>query len=218
MSGQARRARIAAKESEIEQLRGLLELRRGQVAMLQVRAGIAGVLQETPVEVGQQVNTGDILGKVAVPGRLKAELRIPETQAKDVQLGLPAMIDTRNGVAAGTVLRVDPAAREGTVTVDVAFIEKLPDGVRPDQNIDGTIEIDRLEDALKMGRPIFGQADTTIGVFKLVNQGEEAIRVPVRLGRTSVTTIEIREGLDEGDRVILSDTSEWDDSDRIRLD
>ena len=216
MSGQSRRARTAAKEAEIEQLRGLFELRRRQVEMLQIRAAIAGVLQETPVEVGQQVRAGDILGKVAVPGRLKAELKIPETQAKDLQFGLPAVIDTRNGIVPGQVIRIDPAARGGTVTVDVAFTAELPEGARPDQNIDGTIEIDRLDDTLKMGRPVFGQADTTIGIFKLVNE-DEAIRIPVRLGRASVTTIQVLEGLEEGDRIILSDTSEWDEFDRIRL-
>ena len=152
-----------------------------------------------------------------MPSRLKAELRIPETQVKDVRLGLPATIDTRNGVVAGKVVRIDPAAREGTVLVDVTFTEALPEGTRPDQNIDGTIEIDRLDDCLKMGRPVFGQADTTIGIFKLV-EDEEAVRVPVRLGRSSVTTIQVVEGLEEGDQVILSDTSEWDEFDRIRLD
>jgi HlyD family secretion protein len=218
MSNQSREARIAAKEAEIEQKRGLLELRLRQVETLQVEAGINGVLQETPVEVGQQIRAGDILGKVAVPGRLKAELRIPETQVKDVRLGLPASVDTRNGIVAGKVVRIDPAAREGTVLVDVTFTEALPEGTRPDQNIDGTIQIDRLDDCLKMGRPVFGQADTTIGIFKLVTDGEEAIRVPVHLGRSSVTTIQVVEGLMEGDRVILSDTSEWDEFDRIRLD
>jgi HlyD family secretion protein len=218
MRARSREARIAAKEAEIEQLRGLFKLRQRQVETLQVRAGIDGVLQETPVEVGQQLTAGHILGKVAVPSRLKAELRIPETQVKDVRLGLPATIDTRNGVVAGKVVRIDPAAREGTVLVDVSFTEELPDGARPDQNIDGTIEIDRLDDALKMGRPVFGQADTTIGIFKVVNEEEEAIRVPVRLGRSSVTTIQVLEGLEEGERIILSDTSEWDEYDRIRLD
>ena len=168
------------------------------------------------MEVGQQVRAGDILGRVAVPGRLKAELKIPETQAKDVEPGLPAAIDTRNGVVPGRVIRIDPVAKEGTVTVDVAFTGKLPEGARPDQNIDGTIEIDRLDDTLKMGRPVFGQSDTTIGIFKLVNE-DEAIRVPVRLGRSSVTTIQVLEGLEERDRIILSDTSQWDEFDRIRL-
>jgi HlyD family secretion protein len=216
ISAQSRQSRIAAKEAEIEQLQGLFELRRRQVEMLQVRGGIVGVLQETPVEVGQQVRAGDILGRVAVPGRLKAELKIPETQAKDVELGLPAAIDTRNGIVSGKVIRIDPAAREGTVTVDVAFTGGLPGGARPDQSVDGTIEIDRLDDTLKMGRPAFGQADSTMGIFKLVSE-EEAIRVPVRFGRSSVTTIQILDGLEAGDRIILSDTSEWDEFDRIRL-
>ncbi|UCF38461.1 MAG: HlyD family efflux transporter periplasmic adaptor subunit [Acidobacteriota bacterium] len=218
MTAQSRHARMAAKEAEIEQLRGLYQLRKRQVETLQVRAGIDGVLQETPVEVGQQIGAGHILGKVAVPSRLKAELKIPETQVKDVHLGLPAAIDTRNGVVAGRVVRIDPAARGGTVLVDVTFTEQLPEGSRPDQNIDGTIEIDRLDDVLKMGRPVFGQPDTTIGIFKLAADGEEALRVPIRLGRSSVTTIQVVEGLEEGDRVILSDTSEWDELDRIRLD
>jgi HlyD family secretion protein len=218
MGPPSRQARIAAKEAEIEQFRGLLELRREQVEKLKVRAGIDGVLQEILVEVGQQVRAGDMLGKVAVPGRLKAELRIPETQIKDVHTGLSASIDTRNGLVAGNVIRIDPAAREGTVSVDVAFVEELPEGARPDQNIDGTIQIDRLNDVLRVGRPVFGQADTTIGMFKLVENGEEAVRVPVRLGRSSVSEIQVVEGLEEGDRVILSDTSAWDEFDRVRLD
>jgi HlyD family secretion protein len=199
-------------------LRGLFELRQKQVSTLQVKAGIDGVLQQTPVEVGQQIKTGEILGKVAVPGRLKAELQIPETQAQDIRLGLPVVVDTRNGVVSGEVVRIDPAAREGTVTVDVRFTEELPPGARPEQNIDGTIQIDRLEDVLKMGRPVFAQPDTTIRIFQLTKAGEEALRVPVRLGRTSVATIQILEGLEEGDRVILSDTSELDEFDRIRID
>ena len=218
MNSQALQAQLAAKEAEVSQLRGLFELRREQVESLQVKAGIDGVLQQTPVEVGQQINTGEILGKVAVPGRLKAELQIPETQAQDVQLGLPAVVDTRNGVVSGKVVRIDPAAREGTVTVDVRFTEKLPPGARPEQNIDGTIQIDRLDNVLKMGRPVFGQPDTTIRIFRLQKDGEEAVRVPVRMGRTSVTTIQVVEGLEEGDRVILSDTSELDEFDRIRID
>lgn len=218
MGPRSRQAKIAAKEAEIGQLQSLFELRREQLAKLHIRAGIDGVLQETPVEIGQQIRAGDVLGKVAVPGRLKAELRIPETQIKDVHLGLPATVDTRNGVVPGRVVRIDPAAREGTVTVDIAFSERLPEGARPDQKIDGTIEIDRLEDVLQMDRPVFGQANTAIGIFKLVRDGEEAIRVPVRLGRSSVNTIQVLEGLQEGDRVILSDTSDWDQFDRFRLD
>lgn len=211
-------AQLAAKEAEIEQLRGLFELRRQQRDRLKVRAGIAGVLQETPVEVGQQVAAGTVLGRVAVPEKLKGELRIPETQVKDVRIGLPALVDTRNGLVAGKVVRIDPAAREGTVLVDVTFTEPLPEGTRPDQNVDGTIEIDRLDDVLRVGRPVFGQADTTIGLFKLMKDGDEAVRVPVRLGRSSVTSIQVVEGLEDGDRVILSDTSEWDEFDRIRLE
>ena len=218
MNSQSLQAQLAAKEAEVAQVRGLFELRRKQVGTLQVKAGIDGVLQQTPVEVGQQINTGEILGKVAVPGRLKAELQIPETQAQDVQLGLPAVVDTRNGVVSGKVVRIDPAAREGTVTVDVRFTEELPPGARPEQNIDGTIQIDRLEDVLKIGRPVFAQPDTTIRIVQLTKAGEEALRVPVRLGRTSVTTIQVLEGLEEGDRVILSDTSELDEFDRIRID
>ncbi len=218
MGPQSRQARIAAKEAEIERFRGLFELRREQVERLQIRAGIDGILQEISVEVGQQVRAGDTLGKVAVPGRLKAELRIPETQIKDVHTGLSASIDTRNGLVAGKVIRIDPAAREGTVLVDVSFVEELPAGARPDQNIDGAIQIDRLNDVLKVGRPAFGQANTTIGMFKLVANGKEAVRVSVRLGRSSMREIQVLEGLKEGDRVILSDTSTWDEFDRIRLD
>ena len=218
MNSQALQAQLAAKEAEVSQLRGLFELRRKQVASLQVKAGIDGVLQQTPVEVGQQINTGEILGKVAVPGKLKAELQIPETQAQDVRLGLLAVVDTRNGVVSGLVVRIDPAAREGTVTVDVRFTKELPPGARPEQNIDGTIQIDRLDDVLMMGRPVFAQPEATIRIFRLTEEGQEALRVAVRLGRTSVTTIQVVEGLEEGDRVILSDTSELDEFDRIRLE
>ena len=218
MNSQALQAQLAAKEAEVSQLRGLFELRRKQVASLQVKAGIDGVLQQTPVEVGQQINTGEILGKVAVPGKLKAELQIPKTQAQDGRLGLLAVVDTRNGVVSGLVVRIDPAAREGTVTVDVRFTKELPPGARPEQNIDGTIQIDRLDDVLTMGRPVFAQPEATIRIFRLTEEGQEALRVAVRLGRTSVTTIQVVEGLEEGDRVILSDTSELDEFDRIRLE
>lgn len=217
INAQATKASINAKEAELAQLEALYNLRRRQVDMLRVRAGISGVLQQTPVEVGQQVPPGTILGKVAVPEKLKAELRIPETQAKDVQIGQSAIIDTRSAEIEGRVIRIDPAAVEGTVTVDVALIGQLPPGARPDLNVDGTITIDRLEDVLKVGRPAYGQADSTIGLFKLINDGTEAIRVTVRLGRSSVTTIQVLEGLQEGDRVVLSDTSAWDNFDRIRL-
>ena len=199
MNPRSREARIAAKEAEIDQLQALADLRREQVGKLEVRAGINGVLQEIEMEMGQQVQAGDILGKVAVPGRLKAELRIPETQIQNVRLGLPAVIDTRSGLVPGKVVRIDPAAREGTVTVDISFTEVIPEGSRPDQNIEGTIQIDRLEDVLKIRRPVFGQANSSINIFKLLEDTNEAVLVPVRLGRSSVTTIQVIEGLKEGD-------------------
>ncbi len=211
-------AKVKAKESEVARLKGLHELRRRQVEMLRVRAGITGVLQQTPVEVGQQVQAGSILGKVSVPGRLKAELKIPETQVKDIVVGLPAAIDTRNGLIAGQVVRIDPAAEQGTVQVDVSLEGALPPGARPDLNVYGTIQIDRLDDVLIMGRPSYGLANSTVGVYRLDRDGEGAVRVPVQLGRTSVTTVQILDGLERGDQVILSDTSSFDEFERIRLD
>ena len=211
-------AQLAARRVRLEQLRALHRLRRDQVAALDVQAGIAGVLQQVPVEVGQRVSPGTILARVADPRELKAELRIPETQAKDVQVGLTAEIDTRNGVVAGRVVRVDPAVENGTVTVDVALQGPLPRGARPDLSVDGTIEIERLEDVLYVGRPAYGQPESTVTLFKLAPGSDEAVRVPVRLGRSSVNTIEVEEGLVEGDRVILSDISQWDGFDRIRLE
>ncbi|MFQ5790245.1 MAG: efflux RND transporter periplasmic adaptor subunit [Acidobacteriota bacterium] len=210
-------AQLAAEKARVEQVRALRELRRSQVRALKVRAGIAGVLQQVPVEVGQQVTPGTILARVAQPEKLKAELRIAETQAKDIELGQRASIDTRNGIIEGRVMRIDPAVIEGTVTVDVALDGPLPKGARPDLSVDGTIELERLEDILYVGRPAYGQAESTIGLFKLREDGDTAERVQVRLGRSSVSTIEIREGLREGDQVILSDTSAWDAYDRIRL-
>ncbi len=217
ISPRSRAAKISAKEAEIEQLRGLFKLLGEQVGRLRVRAGINGVLQEIKVEVGQRVQAGDILGKVAVPGRLKAELKIPETQVKDVRLGQPAIIDTRSGVVSGKVVRIDPAAKEGSVTVDIAFTEPLPEGARPDQNVDGTIQIEELEDVLKIRRPVFGQTNSTIKLFKLLKGTDEAVLVSIQLGRSSVTTVQVLEGLKEGDRVILSDSSEWDEFERIKL-
>lgn len=211
------RAQLAAQQARIDQLRAMADLRRQQVDALHVRAGIRGVLQAVAVEVGQQVQPGANLARVAQPDHLKAELRIPETQAKDVATGQKASIDTRNGIIDGDVIRVDPSVREGTVTVDVALKGGLPKGARPDLSVDGTIEIERLEDVLYVGRPAYGQAESTISMFRLSADGDEATRVPVKLGRSSVNTIEIREGLSIGDRVILSDTSQWDGYDRIRL-
>jgi len=182
-----------------------------------VRAGFTGVLQQLPVEVGQRVTAGTNLARVADPTKLKAQIKIAETQAKDIQIGLPAAIDTRNGVVAGEVVRVDPAVEQGTVTVDVALKEELPRGARPDLSVDGTIELERLDDVVYVGRPAFGQENNTVGIFKLVAGTSEAVRTPVTLGRSSVNTIEIKNGLQPGDQVILSDTSAMDAHDRIRL-
>ncbi len=211
------RAQLAVQEARVGQLRALAQLRRGQVEGLRVRSGINGVLQQLPVEVGQRVTPGVTLAKVAEPGRLKAELRVAETQAKDILIGQKAVIDTRNGVAPGRVARIDPAVQNGTVTVDVTFEGPLPKGARPDLSVDGAIELEHLDDVLFVGRPAFGQESSTVGIFKLQAGGKEAARVRVRLGRSSVNTIEIVEGLQAGDQVILSDVSAWDAFDRIRL-
>lgn len=210
-------SQIQSERAQLAQAQALYQLRREQAESLRVTAGIAGVLQEVPVEVGERVQPGTVLARVAKPGDLKAELRIAETQAKDIETGLSARIDTRNGVVAGHVSRIDPAVREGTVLVDVEIDDELPPGARPDLSVDGTIQIERLDDILYMGRPTYGQANSQVELFKLVEDGEMAIRVPVRLGRASVDTIEIVEGLVEGDQVILSDTSQFDEVDRIRL-
>jgi HlyD family secretion protein len=210
-------AQLAAKRATVEQFRALYNLRRSQKAALTVRAGISGVLQEVPVEVGQEVTPGANLARVAQPDKLKAQLRIAETQAKDIEVGQKAIIDTRNGIIKGKVIRIDPAVQEGTVTVDVELIGELPKGARPDLSVDGTIELERLNDVLYVGRPAYGQAESTIGLFKLLDDGETAVRTQVRLGRSSVNTIEVIQGLNEGDQVILSDTSAWDAYNRIRL-
>jgi HlyD family secretion protein len=213
-------AQVAAEEARVAQRRGLYQLRRQQVDSLRVRAGIAGVLQQVPLEVGQRVVPGTNLARVAVPGRLKAELRIPETQARDVEVGLRAVVDTRNGEVEGRVARVDPAAQSGTVLVDVAFTAPLPKGARPDLSVDGTIELERLENVLYVGRPAFGQEHSTVTLFRLAGPAgrpDAAERVPVQFGRSSVNTIEVVNGLQEGDRVILSDMSAWDGRDRLRI-
>lgn len=210
-------AQLAAQQARIDQAQGLLELRRGQFDKLKVRAGARGVLQQLEVEVGQLVTPGTLLARVSDPRRLKAELRIPETQAKDVQFGQKAEIDTRNGIIPGTVIRIDPASIEGTVTVDVRLDAELPKGARPDLSVDGTIELERLADVLYLGRPVYAQAESTIGLFRMEPDGKHAVRTRVEVGRTSVNTIEIRGGLQLGDTVILSDMSAWDAYDRIRL-
>ncbi len=214
---EAIKAQLAVQQATVEQLRALWELKKSQIAALRVKAGVSGVLQQVPVDVGQRVTAGAILAKVVQPEKLKAELKIPETQAKDVAIGQVASIDTRNGIIDGHVSRIDPAAVNGTVTVDVKLEGALPLGARPDLSVDGTIEIERLTDVLYVGRPTFGQPNSQISLFKLDPDGKGATRVQVKLGRSSVNTIEILEGLRIGDQVILSDMSAWDAHDRIRL-
>jgi HlyD family secretion protein len=211
------KAQINAQDSRIQQLRALAKLKREQSVGLKVRAGTSGVLQEVSVQVGQQVTPGFNIARVADPASLKAELRIPETQIKDVKLGQPVAVDTRNGIIHGQVQRIDPAAREGTFTVDVTLLDTLPASARPELTVDGTIELERLPDVLYVGRPAFGQGQQTVGLFRLNPDGQEAVRVQVKLGRNSVSTIEIVSGLKEGDQVILSDTTAMDGFDRIRV-
>jgi len=216
VNSQSADARIAAQQARVDQFRVAYELRLKQLDELNVRAGAAGVVQQVPVEAGQHVAPGTILAKVAEPGRLKAEVQIAETQMKDVVPGLPASIDTRNGIIPGQVIRIDPAAVNGTVKVDVQLNGEYPKGVRPDLSVDGTIDLEHLTNILYVGRPAYGQADTTVGMFRLMANGE-AVRVQVKLGRTSVNQVEIVEGLREGDQVVLSDMSAWDAYDRVRL-
>jgi HlyD family secretion protein len=209
-------ARIAAQQARIDQLRAAYQLRLKQLDDLSVRAGAEGIVQQVPVEAGQHVGPGTILAKVAEPGRLKAELQIPETQVKDVATGQIAAIDTRNGIIPGRVIRIDPAAANGTVKVDVQLEGKYPKGVRPDLSIDGTIDIDRLANVLYIGRPAYGLPESTAGIFRL-NPSGELDRIQVQFGRSSVNQMEIVRGLREGDQVILSDMSAWDAYDRVRL-
>ena len=211
-------AQLAVERSEVDRLRTLHELRRRQVEDLRVRAGMPGVLQQVPLEEGQRVTTGTNLARVGDPTVLKAELRIAETQAKDVQIGQTAEVDTRNGVIAGRVARIDPAVENGTVTVDVALAGELPRGARPDLTVDGTIELERMEDVLFVGRPVFGQEESVVSLFRLESDGSHAGRTRVGLGRASVNTIEVLEGLRPGDRVVLSDMSAWDQFDRVRIE
>jgi HlyD family secretion protein len=211
------RAQIAAGQARVDQLKATLDLRRSQIESLKVRSGLSGVVQAVQVQVGQQVSPGANLARVADPTKLKAELRISETQAKDIALGQSVQIDTRNGIIPGLVIRIDPAAQNGTVTVDASLEGELPKGARPDMNVDGTVELERLDNVLFVGRPVHGQENATVGLFKVDPDGKGASRVQVRLGRSSVSRIEIIEGLREGERVILSDTSAWDNADKIRL-
>lgn len=217
VSAKSTRAQLNAATSRLSQLRALAALRRQEVDALKVRAGTAGVLQQVSVQVGQQVEPGFNIARVADPTSLKAVLRVGETQIKDVRIGQPVVVDTRNGLIQGTVSRIDPAAREGTFEIDASLIGPLPPSARPDLSVDGTIELERLKDVLKVGRPAFGQAFQTIGMFVLTPDGSEAVRTTVKLGRNSVSTIEILEGLKEGDQVIISDTSAQDSYNRILI-
>jgi HlyD family secretion protein len=210
-------AQLAVQRALVQQRRAEARLRRSQAQALAIRPGIAGMLQQVPVEQGQRVTIGANLARVAVPDRLKAVIRVPETQAKDVQIGQLATVDTRNGFVKGKVSRIDPAAQNGTVTVDVALEGELPQGARPDLTVDGTIELERLTDILYVSRPAQAQPNGTVGLFKLDPDNVGATRVKVGLGRSSVSTIEVTSGLVAGDQVVLSDTSAWDAYDRIRL-
>jgi HlyD family secretion protein len=211
-------SQLAVQQAKIEEMRALAELKQQQLQRLKVKAGVAGVLVELPLQVGQHVLPGTELAKIVQPNHLMAELKIPETQARDVQIGEPASIDTHNGVIAGEVSRVDPAVQNGTVTVDVKLTGELPKGARPDLSVDGTIDLERMENVLYVGRPAFGQENSTISMFKLDPAGNGASRVKVKTGRASVNLIELDSGLKEGDTVILSDMSRWDSADRVRLE
>lgn len=209
---------LAQEQAKVDEARTLAELKQKQLDELKVRAGIDGVLVDLPLQVGQHVQPGAMLAKVVQPNHLMASLKIAETQARDVQFGEPASIDTHNGIISGTVMRVDPAVQNGTVTVDVKLTGDLPKGARPDLSVDGTIDLERLDNILYVGRPAFGQENSTISLFKLDADGKEATRVSVRVGRESVNSIQVYDGLREGDTVILSDMSRWDKTDRIRLE
>ena len=209
---------LAQEQAKVDEARTLAELKQKQLDALKVRAGIDGVLVDLPLQVGQHVMPGAMLAKVVQPDHLMASLKIAETSARDVQFGEPAAIDTHNGIISGTVMRVDPAVQNGTVTVDVQLTSALPKGARPDLSVDGTIDLERLDKILYVGRPAFGQENSTISLFKLDADGKEAERVPVKVGRESVNSIQVFEGLHEGDTVILSDMSRWDKTDRIRLE
>jgi HlyD family secretion protein len=217
ISGDSIDAQLASQRVLIEKLKAAYQLKKEQVDGLKIRAGADGVLQEMALQVGQRVTPGIILAKVAQPQKLKAELKIAETQAKDILMGQVAVIDTRNGTVDGRVSRIDPAVVNGTVTVDVRLVGKLPDGARPDLSVDGTVEIERLNDVMFVGRPVFGQANSLVTLFRLDPATQEANRIQVKLGRSSVNTIEILEGLNVGDQVVLSDMSAWDAHNRIKL-
>ena len=217
MAQEAVEVQLAVEQADIDRLRTLWELRLKQVDDLSVKAGVHGVLQQVPLEEGQRVTAGTNLARVGDPSLLKAELRIAETQARDIQIGQIASIDTRNGIILGHVVRIDPAVENGTVTVDVTLDGELPRGARPDLTVDGTIELERLDEVVYVGRPVFGQEHSIVSLFRLDAEGENATRTRVSLGLASVSTIEVLEGLEPGDRVVLSDMSAWDAFDRVRL-
>ena len=210
-------SQVAVQQASLDQKRAMYNLKKSQLDQLKIRPGIDGVLQELDVEVGQKVLQGTVLARVAQPTHLKAALKIAETQAKDITIGQKASVDTHNGVIAGHVMRIDPAVVNGTVTVDVALDGALPQGARPDLSVEGTIELERLSDVLYVGRPVHGEANSTVGLFKVIDDGGSAVRAQVQLGRTSVNTVEIVKGLQIGDKVILSDMSAWDNYDRVQL-
>jgi HlyD family secretion protein len=214
---EASRAQLAVQQSAVDQARAVLQLRKRERDELNVRAGLDGMLQLVPVDVGQQVAPGANLARVANPARLKAEIKVAETQAKDIQIGQASQIDTRNGIVNGHVIRIDPSVQNGTRTVDVSLEGELPKGAVPDLSVDGTIELERLANVLYMGRPAFGQEQSTVGIFKVDATGAEATRVQVTLGKSSVNTVEVVSGLQAGDKVILSDMSAWDAFERVRL-
>ena len=211
-------SQVAEQLAKVDQMRALADLKQKQLEALKVRAGIEGVLVDLPLQVGQHVLPGTMLAKVVQPNHLMATLKVAETQARDVQIGQPAVVDTHNGTVAGTVMRVDPGVQNGTVTVDVKLTGELPKGARPDLSVDGTIDLERLNDVIYVGRPAFGQENSTISLFRLDSDEKGAVRVPVKVGRASVNSIQVLEGLRERDVVILSDMSRWDNAERIRLD
>jgi len=216
-SAESLQLQLSVKQSEVDRTRAQARLRHEELEALHVRAGMKGVLQTLALEVGSQLAPGGIIARVADPALLKAEIRIPETQAKDVQLGQIAEIDTRNGVVKGRVSRIDPSVQNSTVTVDVVFTDPLPKGAKPELSVDGTVELERLDKVVYVGRPAFAQERSTVGLFRLDGDSSEAVRIPVQLGRCSVNTIEVVGGLKPGDRVILSDMSQWESADRVRL-
>jgi HlyD family secretion protein len=211
-------SQMAQEQAKVDEMRTLAQLKQEQLDALKVQAGIDGVLVDLPLQVGQHVLPGTMLAKVVEPEHLMATLKVAETQARDVQIGELASIDTHNGLIAGTVMRVDPGVQNGTVTVDVKLTGELPKGARPELSVDGTIDLERMDNVLYVGRPAFGQENSTISLFKLSPGGQGALRVPVRVGRASVNSIQIIEGLREGEAVILSDMSRWDNTDRVRIE